>query len=108
MASVLSTARWGVLRLAGDCCPGVGFWFAHLGPPMIGAVEEGFALPLDHQKRVGDIAPAAILMKIDRNLIFVGTERQFEEGGRADAILDRKSTRLNSSHYCASRMPSSA
>src|SRR3546814_12660919 len=25
-----------------------------------------------------------------------------------DAPLDRKSTRLNSSHYCASRMPSSA
>src|SRR3546814_7523464 len=24
------------------------------------------------------------------------------------AVLDRKSTRLNSSHYCASRMPSSA
>src|SRR3546814_9757223 len=26
----------------------------------------------------------------------------------AAALLDRKSTRLNSSHYCASRMPSSA
>src|SRR3546814_6448561 len=26
----------------------------------------------------------------------------------ADADRDRKSTRLNSSHYCASRMPSSA
>src|SRR3546814_10459454 len=26
----------------------------------------------------------------------------------AEAIADRKSTRLNSSHYCASRMPSSA
>src|SRR3546814_6302326 len=25
-----------------------------------------------------------------------------------DVLLDRKSTRLNSSHYCASRMPSSA
>src|SRR3546814_3156140 len=27
---------------------------------------------------------------------------------RAAHLLDRKSTRLNSSHYCASRMPSSA
>src|SRR3546814_942330 len=27
---------------------------------------------------------------------------------RAAATADRKSTRLNSSHYCASRMPSSA
>src|SRR3546814_3259111 len=27
---------------------------------------------------------------------------------RRAAALDRKSTRLNSSHYCASRMPSSA
>src|SRR3546814_2782696 len=29
-------------------------------------------------------------------------------GGEARALLDRKSTRLNSSHYCASRMTSSA
>src|SRR3546814_4543683 len=28
--------------------------------------------------------------------------------GRPDMHRDRKSTRLNSSHYCASRMPSSA
>src|SRR3546814_9421308 len=26
----------------------------------------------------------------------------------SEGLLDRKSTRLNSSHYCASRMPSSA
>src|SRR3546814_4285359 len=29
-------------------------------------------------------------------------------GALSGACLDRKSTRLNSSHYCASRMPSSA
>src|SRR3546814_1584800 len=29
-------------------------------------------------------------------------------GRRADVQRDRKSTRLNSSHYCATRMPSSA
>src|SRR3546814_1782890 len=68
---------------------GVEVGFAHLGQPIMVAVEEGFALPLDHLNRVGGIAPAAILMKIDRNLIFVGTERQFEEGGRADAIFAR-------------------
>src|SRR3546814_6919341 len=28
--------------------------------------------------------------------------------GTLSVLLDRKSTRLNSSHYCASRMPSSA
>src|SRR3546814_7522468 len=30
------------------------------------------------------------------------------EGGQEVVLLDRKSTRLHSSHYCASRMPSSA
>src|SRR3546814_8048444 len=36
-------------------------------------------------------------------------ERPFEAGREAGAAAaDRKSTRLNSSHYCASRMPSSA
>src|SRR3546814_11221157 len=30
------------------------------------------------------------------------------ENGERIALVDRKSTRLNSSHYCASRMPSSA
>ena len=29
-------------------------------------------------------------------------------GGRLGAVSDRKSTRLNSSHRCTSRMPSSA
>src|SRR3546814_5818203 len=51
---------------------------------------------------------------------FTGTKRFGLEGGEAlipamEAIIkrggqlgDRKSTRLNSSHYCASRMPSAA
>src|SRR3546814_2012831 len=40
-------------------------------------------------------------------LVHVGADRA--AGDRADARAeDRKSTRLNSSHYCASRMPSSA
>src|SRR3546814_11951789 len=33
-------------------------------------------------------------------------QTDFEPG--MDMVSDRKSTRLNSSHYCASRMPSSA
>src|SRR3546814_8859121 len=32
----------------------------------------------------------------------------FEVGGNIATTPDRKSTRLNSSHYCAPRMPSSA
>src|SRR3546814_8815366 len=32
---------------------------------------------------------------------------RYEQGGIYEAIADRKSTRLTSSHYCATRMPSS-
>src|SRR3546814_10617790 len=43
---------------------------------------------------------------------FVGDDEQEQEEERADMeelqTGDRKRTRLNSSHYCASRMPSSA
>src|SRR3546814_1471728 len=35
-------------------------------------------------------------------------ESTIDETGEAGKMLDRKSTRLNSSHSCASRMPSSA
>src|SRR3546814_6607614 len=41
--------------------------------------------------------------RFDRIVLFQGGA----SSGRA-ATTDRKSTRLNSSHYCASRMPSSA
>ena len=38
-----------------------------------------------------------------------GDEKKFEElAKKAEKLEDRKSTRLNSSHYSASRMPSSA
>src|SRR3546814_6600521 len=41
--------------------------------------------------------------------IFEGRILPFDTAAaRHHASLDRKSTRLNSSHYCASRMPSSA
>src|SRR3546814_5456197 len=39
---------------------------------------------------------------------FIGTGGEGHTFPGAVAPLDRKSTRLNSSHYCASRMPSSA
>src|SRR3546814_9054423 len=39
----------------------------------------------------------------------IGLEPRMDGGDRRDVVaLDRTSTRLNSSHYCASRMPSSA
>src|SRR3546814_10419832 len=37
-----------------------------------------------------------------------GVIRKYILQAAADKTADRKSTRLNSSHYCASRMPSSA
>src|SRR3546814_10872125 len=46
------------------------------------------------------------LMKLDR---LAEAERLFRSvADRRCAVLDRKSTRLHSSHYCASRRPSSA
>src|SRR3546814_16618380 len=50
------------------------------------------------------------------SMIHTGTDQRFAEQtaatealrGRVGDIEDRKSTRLNSSHYCADRMPSSA
>src|SRR3546814_9756953 len=38
----------------------------------------------------------------------VWTDTDPDRCGMLPFVLDRKSTRLNSSHYCASRMPSSA
>src|SRR3546814_13678891 len=38
----------------------------------------------------------------------VGRDRPVEQGQRRFKLRERKSTRLNSSHSCASRMPSSA
>src|SRR3546814_9412915 len=67
------------------------------------------------RRRVDDLrARQAILEvadgRLDLTLTFLGGVifgifREVAVGAR---FLDRKSTRLNSSHYCASRMPSSA
>src|SRR3546814_4829068 len=43
-----------------------------------------------------------------RKLIALARKGVTQSGGDQAALLDRQSTRLNSSHYCATRMPSSA
>src|SRR3546814_10093057 len=43
-----------------------------------------------------------------REMRLTRQEDVFGAAGQVSLILDRKSTRLNSSHSCASRMPSSA
>src|SRR3546814_14573975 len=47
---------------------------------------------------------AVVVLAVVRKLV----RRLRPEGGLLGQQRDRKSTRLNSSHYCASRMPSSA
>src|SRR3546814_8193326 len=56
---------------------------------------------------VADIAGAAIAHRQEREIMVV-RHAGGKGRGAARGIEDRKSTRLNSSHYCASRMPSSA
>src|SRR3546814_8452180 len=47
------------------------------------------------------------LLRPDEGRISVGRQLLFDGAGAVN-LADRKSTRLNSSHSCASRMPSSA
>src|SRR3546814_9869173 len=62
----------------------------------------GFANRFRSRDRSDIVAPP--LQRVDFALALFETE-----GARVDiGIEDRKSTRLNSSHYCATRMPSSA
>ena len=65
------------------------------------AVNGGFALEFAHPPGVH---PGILSLVADLNRIRDG----LDDGLRNDAVLDRKSTRLNSSHSRASRMPSSA
>src|SRR3546814_2041841 len=55
------------------------------------------------------------MAEIDNNIaerairsIAIGRKNWLFAGSKAGGARDRKSTRLNSSHYCATRMPSSA
>ena len=52
-------------------------------------------------------AKYAAQFHLDQKLFFTDTDKMLEQL-HPDAVLDRKSTRLNSSHRIASRMPSSA
>src|SRR3546814_1009661 len=81
-------------------------------------------------EHLGDQVLLAAEVVVDRGDVDVGAAGHLAQGGAAEAVLgeqllggaedavlgrelgvghrDRKSTRLNSSHSCASRMPSSA
>ena len=54
------------------------------------------------------LAVAGILRQRRREVVWLGTRRGIEARLVPAAGLDRKSTRLNSSHLKLSRMPSSA
>src|SRR3546814_10249970 len=63
--------------------------------------EHRFALGKGHRQRGVKDRPDRIAVQPPAALRIVAAEASVARG-------DRKSTRLNSSHYCASRMPSSA
>src|SRR3546814_8683595 len=62
----------------------------------------------DHRLLAGDVGHAEALEGPagDGNITVLADPFRVDDA--AKAIVERKSTRLNSSHYCASRMPSSA
>src|SRR3546814_7311655 len=97
----------GELALAGHPCPAIIFEAdlrkahradeaAHIGGGVV------------HRPKLGEDARIhqAELTRIQWKIVLAHRRDQPVEGAPAPA--DRKSTRLNSSHYCASRMPSSA
>ena len=76
-------------------------------------VHRGLAAPLDRPNVDTDqIIPKQFLKRIERTGYgqFLFYDWAHRPGGESDAgfVLDRKSTRLNSSHIQKSRMPSSA
>src|SRR3546814_7226636 len=84
-----------------------------LGFVVPGLQEGGFeirALPLGVQNTVADQLHAELLDP--RRIAILGTNlvRVLRDNAQAEVLQrrDRKRTRLNSSHYCASRLPSSA
>ena len=67
-------------------------------------------MPSDAQEITTKTAPNEVVMElasIKAKDIYKKSEKQSMVVG-ADTVVDRKSTRLNSSHTLASRMPSSA
>src|SRR3546814_2140094 len=63
--------------------------------------------PLPRPARVG-VNTERVRAQRGDDLRTSGATDQVATRGAAQVGVDRKSTRLNSSHYCASRMPSSA
>ena len=55
-----------------------------------------------------DIVNADDFYQKQNGILFEAMTELYREGKPVDLVTDRKSTRLNSSHYQQSRMPSSA
>src|SRR3546814_6824843 len=86
-----------------------------IGPRRLvpGGAVRGEVVDLAHDRGEG-VAGGQFVLAAQRHLAALQYILQRGAGARdaafhrADRAADRKSTRLNSSHYCASRMPSSA
>ena len=82
-----------------------------LGPAVAGEVEDGLLAEAGsvHVACVDQQLVALGLRAGDDDAVGVDDQAAADQGMAVlDAGLDRKSTRLNSSHVCSSRMPSSA
>src|SRR3546814_6118234 len=76
----------------------------HAGPEAADATDD----QVDGNAGLRGLVEGIDDLRIDQG-VKLGPDRRRQPGPRvADLVLDRKSTRLHSSHYCASRMPSSA
>ena len=74
------------------------------GPSPFVAIENEPALKL-----IAAATNATSADQIEHHIAKIdGTRFHYVTAGTGDPVLDRKSTRLNSSHYGLSRMPSSA
>ena len=80
-----------------------------LGAVLAGCAPKAAELVLDTRQ----VPPATVISRVTANASRVSTLTgrgtvSFEAPGMGGSALDRKSTRLNSSHLKLSRMPSSA
>src|SRR3546814_5243483 len=74
---------------------------ANLKAGLIADIAAADTLDALEALRVGTLGKNGVVTGLLKTLGPMSPEERLEKG-------DRKSTRLNSSHYCASRMPSSA
>ena len=61
----------------------------------------------DEMKKSGNFVSAPLTLQVDEYIV-QDDEEHFNQAEFLKKVADRKSTRLNSSHNVASRMPSSA